>query len=374
MKVLSVAGVAITAMGAVLGSSCEPASVYMIQNSKGHHVSKESPMLDLDQTQLVLSDVSGTSRFHSVSNAEDARVVNSMKHKASLFSKKPHNSILIVVDNVKNGDLLDVKPTFKIDKSPDCSFFSDFIEQTKQELVQLSGKVSHMLKDGVAVLTHHFDAVKRGVEEIEVPIEGLDMDDSADQAVLGDISTIKSLEYNVIHDDGMFVHLSSLAGVDAEKYPVALNAMKRALMKLIDQAENYKLTVVAVPENTCATIHRVKRDDDKKQSGVVKPVLGGYKDKQTCEDKTNKCSGHGECVKIHNGKYACACKASYDEDRKKTTRWGGDACQKKDVSIEFQLFFWTGLGILFVTAYALQLLYSIGSDPLPGVLNTAKSS
>lgn len=363
-----------TAMGAVASSSCEPASVYMFQSSKGHHVSKESPMLDLDQTQLVLSDVSGTSRFHSVANAEDARVVNSMKHKCSLFSKQPHNSVLIVVDNVKNGDLLDVKPTFKIDKSPDSGFFSNFIEQTKQELVQLSGKVSHMLKDGVAVVTHHFDAVKRGVDDIDESIEGLDMDNSADQAVMGDISTIKSLEYNVVHDDGMFVHLKSLTGVDADKYPVALNAMKRALMELIDQAENHKLTIVAVPENTCAAIRVNKRDDNNKESGVVKPVLGGFKDKETCENKTNKCSGHGECVKIHNGKYACACKPSYDEDRKKTTRWGGDACQKKDVSIEFQLFFWTGLGILFVTAYALQLLYSIGSDPLPGVLNTAKSS
>lgn len=367
MKVAGLVSLVLCSISAVsaVDSTCEPAPVYLFESSKGHHITQESPILDLDQSQLVLSDLSGTSRFHSISNAEDARIVSALNNKG-LFSKKPRNSIMIVVDNVNNdGELLDVKPSFKIDKAPDGSFFHDFIEQTKQEINELTGKVTELI-NGVSILSHHHDDIQRR--------DNSAIEESSDP-VLQDVSTIKSLQHNIIHDDGAFVHLKSLKYQDDETYNEGLHAIKKALTELIDESRDSQIIVIAVPKNTCTVVQKREKSQDKpKSNAAVLSASTGYKDLETCQEKTNKCSGHGTCQKTHNGKYACACKPSYNEETKKTTRWGGNACQKKDVSIEFQMFFWTGLGIVAVLFYGGQLLYSIGSEPLPGVLNTAKSS
>ncbi|ANB12872.1 hypothetical protein AWJ20_1150 [Sugiyamaella lignohabitans] len=103
-------------------------------------------------------------------------------------------------------------------------------------------------------------------------------------------------------------------------------------------------------------------------------AANGFKTLEKCEQSTNSCSGHGSCVSTNYGTFVCACKPSYDASKKKTTNWGGSACQKKDVSIEFQLFFWTGLGILLALYWAISVLFSIGSEPLPGILGVAKKS
>ncbi|KAI9783453.1 MAG: hypothetical protein M1816_001377 [Peltula sp. TS41687] len=99
----------------------------------------------------------------------------------------------------------------------------------------------------------------------------------------------------------------------------------------------------------------------------------------TCVTATNNCSGHGACTKKYSshsdtgdkegGKdcFTCRCsKTNVNKDQ--TIHWGGNACQKKDVSMPF--FLLAGITILIVAAVSsgVGLLFSVGEEPLPGVI------
>lgn len=58
---------------------------------------------------------------------------------------------------------------------------------------------------------------------------------------------------------------------------------------------------------------------------------------------------------------------------KKTTYWGGPACQKKDVSIPFWLFVGTTLTLMFLVGSGIGMLYSMGAEELPSVIGAGVS-
>ncbi|KAK3335217.1 hypothetical protein B0T19DRAFT_376908 [Cercophora scortea] len=100
----------------------------------------------------------------------------------------------------------------------------------------------------------------------------------------------------------------------------------------------------------------------------------------SCMTQTANCTGHGKCVDKYGptGKshcFTCSCLATIvqtdDEPGsrgRKTVHWGGNVCQKKDISVPFWLL--TGFTIVLIGAvtFAIGLLYSIGEEPLPGVI------
>jgi hypothetical protein len=105
-----------------------------------------------------------------------------------------------------------------------------------------------------------------------------------------------------------------------------------------------------------------------------------YSTKNSCMSVTGNCTSHGECV-LKSGTedeggpspcYACAC--NRPEVRKnpdgstKTTKYGGAACQKEDVSIPFWLIASFTVILIFVISWGIGLLYSIGEEDLPSVL------
>ena len=98
-----------------------------------------------------------------------------------------------------------------------------------------------------------------------------------------------------------------------------------------------------------------------------------------CQKTTNNCSGHGTPYKRNSDPsskaaqacYACKCTTTVQtnkDGKNKTTKWGGPACQKKDVSVPFWLL--TGLTIAMVVtvSWAIGLLFSIGQEDLPSVI------
>jgi hypothetical protein len=49
-------------------------------------------------------------------------------------------------------------------------------------------------------------------------------------------------------------------------------------------------------------------------------------------------------------------------------QWGGTACEKKDVSVEFWLFASFGIAMTGLVAGAIGLLYIMGTEELPSVI------
>ncbi|KAF7593889.1 hypothetical protein BBP40_010700 [Aspergillus hancockii] len=100
----------------------------------------------------------------------------------------------------------------------------------------------------------------------------------------------------------------------------------------------------------------------------------------SCDETTNSCSGHGFCHKKFGSAndeaasdcYACKCKETVvtkEDGTVQKVRWGGPACQKRDISSPFFLI--AGISVLVVVAAgtAIGMLYHIGQGELPGVIS-----
>lgn len=97
-----------------------------------------------------------------------------------------------------------------------------------------------------------------------------------------------------------------------------------------------------------------------------------FSSESSCVNITNSCMSHGKCVKTHGNQYHCKCNATIVRTNKdgttKSVQWGGNACQKKDVSTQFILFATVGVFIAAIVAGAIGMLYNMGSEQLPSVI------
>jgi hypothetical protein len=128
-------------------------------------------------------------------------------------------------------------------------------------------------------------------------------------------------------------------------------------------------------------------------TGPVRGILPScFVSQSACEKQTHGCSGHGECKLLHKGKgsgkdkesndcYGCACvptivhsdKDKGKDSKRKVTYWGGPACQKKDISVQFWLFVLVGVTLAFLVSSGIGMLYSMGSEELPSVIGAGVS-
>ncbi|RAR08537.1 hypothetical protein DDE82_002153 [Stemphylium lycopersici] len=134
-------------------------------------------------------------------------------------------------------------------------------------------------------------------------------------------------------------------------------------------------------------------DTSKNNKGPVRGILPVcFNSMNACQSQTHNCSSHGECTLLHKGRgsgsdqetvdcYGCACKATVEhvgedhgmESKRKVTYWGGPACQKKDISIQFWLFVGSGVVLAFLVSAGIGMLYSMGAEELPSVIGAGVS-
>ncbi|KIW23527.1 uncharacterized protein PV07_11719 [Cladophialophora immunda] len=97
-----------------------------------------------------------------------------------------------------------------------------------------------------------------------------------------------------------------------------------------------------------------------------------FASQSACENTTNSCSGHGSCYKAHSNCFKCRCTSTLvrinEDGTKKTVKWGGNACQKKDISVPFVMFASFGVVMTALVAGAIGMLYSMGAQELPSVI------
>ncbi|ETI25962.1 hypothetical protein G647_02739 [Cladophialophora carrionii CBS 160.54] len=118
---------------------------------------------------------------------------------------------------------------------------------------------------------------------------------------------------------------------------------------------------IAPPSNTSNTTHPLPHN-----------VPQCFTSQSQCENVTNTCSGHGSCYKAHANCFKCRCGTTVvrvnPDGTKKTVQWGGNACQKKDVSVPFVLFASFGVVMTALVVGAIGMLWSMGSQELPSVI------
>ncbi|PPJ58488.1 hypothetical protein CBER1_05589 [Cercospora berteroae] len=111
-----------------------------------------------------------------------------------------------------------------------------------------------------------------------------------------------------------------------------------------------------------------------------------FTSESACESATRNCTGHGKCgLKYHDADslgpggqtgldcWSCQCTKPKSEAGKKSTVWGGPACQKKDVSVEFWLIALFTVAIIGLVSFAVGTIWEMGSQELPSVIGAGVS-
>jgi Domain of unknown function (DUF3844) len=149
--------------------------------------------------------------------------------------------------------------------------------------------------------------------------------------------------------------------------PRSLSKHKHSARQAAEEEEE-TLSVPSLPELSTAKSN--SSHPPKLAPGEFLPTC--FSSESSCTDATNNCSGHGSCAKKHVGCYACTCARTIvrynDDGTTKTVQWGGTACEKKDISVEFWLFASFAVIITAFVAGVISMMYSMGAEELPSVL------
>ena len=105
----------------------------------------------------------------------------------------------------------------------------------------------------------------------------------------------------------------------------------------------------------------------------------------SCDTATKSCTGHGECMNKYAEEdepkcFSCVCKATIlkpgvgeEHKGRQTIHWGGNMCQKEDISVPFWLITGFTITIIGAISFAIGLLFNVGEQKLPGVIGAGVS-
>lgn len=107
----------------------------------------------------------------------------------------------------------------------------------------------------------------------------------------------------------------------------------------------------------------------------------------TCQSLTQNCTSHGSCQlkytdptaddkSPYRSCYTCSCSPTVRKNSDggvKTTYWGGPACQKKDVSVQFWLISLFVVGLVGLVSFAVGSVWEMGDEKLPSVIGAGVS-
>ena len=393
--------------------ACPGAAVYIFDNNNNNQQQQNKPAtLNLHQAQLALADFVGVSQLYSVKDVHfPAGYRTSCGGKDRLFGSdesdlngKPPPAVVVVNGLPENHSSLFVQdsssavedvvsPAFNIDEAPTSSFFRAFFDRISNDVTELyNGDLKSTMDKAVSVISHFSSEIEAAAREglagagfFKRSLRHMDDgEDASHHRHLEEIAHIRRLGPELTRGQTAFVRIESLNMLQndgSNEYHSALKDISSALRDLVASGSDLRLMVIAAPRAACAHKARqmIKRSATSsssttlfKRASELTAAIGPYKSKEACELATDSCSGHGNCRALANGLYACACEKSYNAEKKKTTYYAGSACEKKDVSVETQMFLWTGIGIVFAIYAGIKLMYSIDSEPLPGILNVGK--
>lgn len=129
----------------------------------------------------------------------------------------------------------------------------------------------------------------------------------------------------------------------------------------------------AFPQLDLGTLKSNSSHNNHTNTPLPKHIPQCFSSLDACNNGTNACSGHGKCTKKSANCYKCSCirttvRAGKNGESGKTILWGGNACQKKDISTEFNLFAGVGIALFTLAAAGVGVLFRMGAQELPSVI------
>lgn len=247
--------------------------------------------------------------------------------------------------------------------------------------------------------------------------------DNSDYRVLRALEPVSQLQGSILSSHGnsrtLLYVKSSNAGSDArslsaalenlmaeaKSFPISVSLLFTPSVHAFKKPSNtpYGLTKRAAKAQRVQTEKPLLAEEDAPLSSPVTPisplraskVLSGaiptcFGSLNACQSSTNNCTSHGDCIRKWTSEttnedgsvskqdcYGCACTKpdvrKNKDGTKKTTRFGGAACHKKDIVFPFWLLAGSSIFLIFIVSWGIGLLYEMGSQELPSVIGAGVS-
>jgi len=203
------------------------------------------------------------------------------------------------------------------------------------------------------------------------------------------LGAIKAKAGNLVKDDNkdFFGIVSDGAkkiyetyGPESEQYKQAQEIVKKAVDAIVkefqDMYDNGVAEVITTPADVKVAKRNVKfmKRQEQQQSATCARYDGYslFSSEDECNKATNNCSGHGKCESTNHrnpGCYLCVC------NKEGLKKYGGFKCEAEDISIDFQLLFWSSVMLILILIFVVGIMFNIKSDiPMVGVAPHQKTN
>jgi hypothetical protein len=318
------------------------------------------------QANLVLAHHLGLDQFHSLEaeDAFDARFNPS--HQQSFFGNAVQNGLVVSIESKTPSDFLPeslMEPSFSVARAPSVSeLHSTYAQQAGHifpsvfSSIDVGGALHKRLLDVFDFATGSPAAAK--FQEEAGKLFAFAEDESGENK-FGSFD-IQSLEM-----------LANEFGKDSEQYITAAHAIKGVLSHAVAARYNVAAIIVSSSLHARAAPPQVPLPGPQPKPNT--PLFSSstcYATSNACTNGTASCSSRGQCVEVHkSGRtcFTCQCSPSINEKGHKVY-WAGAKCEKADISTSFTLLIGTTLFMMFLGAFGIAMLYSIGNQELPSTL------
>ncbi|KAJ4372219.1 hypothetical protein N0V83_003993 [Neocucurbitaria cava] len=383
----------------------------LIASSLCCSASAARPTVSPETARLILAQRLGLSRFHSIEHAdtETIRHINAYGgRQQKLFGAEDSDRtrahvLMWIEDTVQDeatviiNDGSDRSQDFAISHPPPASdndrLIQDFISQA-QSLPEYPDPKKHTYTSSIEI-----EAVLPSDNKPELYNEYLSVfrASKSDKFDSEEIAKVLGKVINKAAELGFSTTVVLMPASKSHSKRAASPWGTYDLPSKDARRENPEAVLSSNPVPSSSPISKVSDLEDfpvitfADDQGPVRGILPSCFDTlSACQRQTHNCSSHGECKLLHKGRgsgsnqesvdcYGCACVPTvvrHDtgmETKKKVTYWGGPACQKKDISVQFWLFVGSGVVLSFLVASGIGMLYSMGSEELPSVIGAGVS-
>ncbi|MCJ1468368.1 hypothetical protein MMC07_006996 [Pseudocyphellaria aurata] len=388
--------------------------------------SNETPSISSITTRLILAQRLGLSQYHNLNGADEATIellngFEGSQEQIFFDEETSTEKVLAIIENVEHpDDLIDPKlssPAFTIQNPPSAS-------ENKQLVTDLLLQDQHRrLKDATLCF---LEVPRTGNLHGGINSESNCTLGHSDPGLLKGGDTAEQLRSFIrikpeIRGSTTIFHISSLEGLtreDGAQYTRTIESLKSFIRYVLTTPSiDQESTIILVPPHSRAVKrssgspygiyntpsqplhHRQLQSEEPltslsdafskskpsshpqplKDTPPVKGILPiCHASLKECNISTNNCSGHGTPYKKYSDPkskapacYACNCTTTVQtrkDGKIKTTKWGGPACQKKDVSVPFWLLTGFTIAMVATVSWAIGLVFSIGQEDLPSVI------
>ncbi|KAK7714600.1 hypothetical protein SLS57_007076 [Botryosphaeria dothidea] len=390
---LSGSFVAPSLLGLAAAAASSPRVYVQDLDAPAHLSTQTAPTLSADTARLIFAQRLGLSQYHSLKHADDDTIeylndFGGSRHQLfdddQLSDGTKH--IMVVVEGMKSTEVLS-SASFALSETPGVDDTSRLLEDFTVQSEHLSSASRSNSKDNVPKKVA--EALKKVSENVETRFSNGLLLAHVRNAENRDLSsTIRELAdlcsstwpFTIAVMPPPSSGLSKRSGNVWGKYDVP----KRSAT-----ADRKRPEAILAEAPASDFVERVNKTDAAKaptspNNATVRGILPAcFSSKDACESSTNGCSGRGSCFKKYTDKdnnnkacFTCKCTPQVRTNKdgsKKTTYYGGPACQKKDVVMPFWLFAGFGVFMASLLSFGIGLLYSMGSEELPSVIGAGVS-